>query len=294
VADLFTTAKYEAAAQALEEATAVLPVYAGVTPSGGDGQRTPTVIVDDVHLTYRVHGAAKKGMAKASPVSAFSRIVTRAKSPSIREVNAIRGVSFNAYRGEAIGLIGSNGSGKSTILRAIAGLMPADKGAIYTSGQPSLLGANAALFNDLTGEQNIVLGLLAMGMSRDEARGRIDEIVEFSGINEDKTEDFSTLPMETYSSGMAARLRFSIAAAKMHDVLLVDEALATGDARFRRRSEDRVRELLTGAGTVFLVSHAIATIVEVCRRSIWLEGGVMRMDGPTDEVVEAYEAHTKR
>ena len=266
--------------------------YAGVRQGlqlSPEGERIPTVIVDNVHITYRIHAGAKKGVAKGTPASALTRVVSGRKNPAIREVHAVKGVSFTSYRGEAIGLVGSNGSGKSTILRAIAGLLPTDGGAIYTSGQPSLLGANAALFNDLTGEQNVVLGLLAMGVSKAEAKGRVDEIVEFSGINE--RGEFSTLPMETYSSGMAARLRFSIAAAKMHDVLLVDEALATGDARFRRRSEQRVRELLSGAGTVFIVSHAVATIVEVCERSIWLEGGLIRMDGPTQEVVAAYEEH---
>ena len=159
----------------------------------------------------------------------------------MRKVHAVAGVSFTAYRGEAIGLIGSNGSGKSTLLRAIAGLLPAESGKVYTDGQPSLLGVNAALMNDLTGERNVILGGLAMGMSREEIRERYQEIVDFSGINEKG--DFITLPMRTYSSGMAARLRFSIAAAKDHDVLMIDEALATGDRSFQKRSEDRIREL---------------------------------------------------
>jgi teichoic acid transport system ATP-binding protein len=212
--------------------------------------------------------------------------------PSVTKIHAVKGVTFTAHQGEAIGLIGSNGSGKSTLLRAIAGLLPVESGAVFTAGQPSLLGANAALMNDLSGEENVVLGLLAMGMGRQEARERVPEIVEFSGINE--RGNFSELPMNTYSSGMAARLRFAIAAAKMHDVLLVDEALATGDARFRKRSEQRVRELLGGAGTVFLVSHAVQTIVDTCVRSIWLESGVIRMDGPTSEVVAAYEEYMSR
>lgn len=244
----------------------------------------PTVIVDDVHIVYRVHGGGKSGR----PISALRRIASGKLAPAVREVHAVKGVSLVAHQGEAIGLIGSNGSGKSTLLRAIAGLLPTDRGAVYTNGQPSLLGVNAALLNDLPGERNVVLGCLAMGMSRAEVRERTQEIIDFSGIND--RGDFSSLPMRTYSSGMAARLRFAIAAAKKHDVLLIDEALATGDARFRRRSEDRVRELRAAAGTVFLVSHSIGTIRDTCERAIWLESGVIRMDGPTEGVVEAYES----
>ncbi|MGI5152502.1 ABC transporter ATP-binding protein [Plantactinospora sp. CA-294935] len=252
--------------------------------------RIPTVVVDEVHVVYRVHGAGSGG--NGSPVAALKRMVTGAKSGAIREVHAVKGVSFTAYRGEAIGLLGSNGSGKSTLLRAIAGLLPASQGAVYTLGQPSLLGVNAALLNDLSGERNVALGCLAMGMTPAQVRQLTPEILEFSGINE--RGDFGSLPMRTYSSGMAARLRFSIAAAKKHDVLLIDEALATGDARFRRRSEQRVRELRSGAGTVFLVSHAIGTIRSTCERSIWLESGVIRADGPTDEVVAEYEKFMNR
>jgi teichoic acid transport system ATP-binding protein len=249
----------------------------------------PTVIVDGLHIVYRVHGA---GSGKGSATSAMSRIVARRRSPSIREVHAIRGVTFTAYKGEAIGLIGSNGSGKSTLLRAIAGLLPAERGAVYTEGQPSLLGVNAALMNDLTGERNVILGGLAMGMSQDEVRSRFQEIVDFSGINEKG--DFISLPMRTYSSGMAARLRFSIAAAKSHDVLMIDEALATGDARFQRRSEQRIRELRKEAGTVFLVSHNNKSVRDTCDRVIWLEKGEVMLDGPTDEVIKAYEKDNKR
>ncbi|MEV5692482.1 ABC transporter ATP-binding protein [Micromonospora globbae] len=250
-----------------------------------DQRRIPTVVVDDVHVIYRIHKGAVSGN---SPVSALKRIVSRTNAPNVREVHAVKGVSFTAYQGEAIGLIGSNGSGKSTLLRAIAGLLPVNRGAVYTLGQPSLLGVNAALLNDLSGERNVVIGCLAMGMSPEEVKRVTPEIIEFSGINE--RGDFASLPMRTYSSGMGARLRFAIAAAKKHDVLLIDEALATGDRKFRARSEQRVRELRESAGTVFLVSHSIGSIRDTCERTIWLEGGVLRMDGPTDEVVKAYEA----
>ena len=245
---------------------------------------TPTVIVDDLHVVYRVYGA---GAGKGSAPAAFARLVLRRGSPNVHLVHAVKGVSFTAYRGEAIGIIGSNGSGKSTLLKAIAGLLPADGGRVYTEGQPSLLGVNAALMSDLTGGVNVVLGGLAMGMSREEVSARYQGIVEFSGIN-DKG-DFITLPMRTYSSGMSARLRFSIAAAKNHDVLMIDEALATGDRAFQIRSEERIRELRKEAGTVFLVSHNNKSIRDTCDRVLWIEHGELLMDGPTDEVVGAYE-----
>jgi teichoic acid transport system ATP-binding protein len=251
--------------------------------------RVPTVVVDDAHIVYRIHGSAGPG---GSPLASLKRLITRTKAAQVREVHAIKGVSFVAYRGEAIGLVGSNGSGKSTLLRAIAGLLPAERGAIYAAGQPSLLGVNAALMNDLPGERNVMLGCLAMGMSPAEVREKTPGIIAFSGINE--RGDFSSLPMRTYSSGMAARLRFAIAAAKKHDVLLIDEALATGDAKFRRRSEQRVRELRAEAGTVFLVSHSEATIRTTCERSIWLESGVIRADGPTEDVLKEYESYMRK
>ncbi|MGW0082501.1 ABC transporter ATP-binding protein [Streptomyces sp. NPDC003393] len=253
-------------------------------------ERIPTVVADKVDIVYRVHGT---GGGRGSATAALNRILRPGKAEKtagVRRVHAVRKVSFVAYKGEAIGLIGTNGSGKSTLLKAVAGLLPVESGRIYTDGQPSLLGVNAALMNDLTGERNVHLGGLAMGMPREQIRERYQEIVDFSGIN-DKG-DFITLPMRTYSSGMAARLRFSIAAAKDHDVLLIDEALATGDRAFQKRSEQRIRELRKHAGTVFLVSHNNNSIRDTCERVLWLERGVLRMDGPTEQVLAAYEAFT--
>ncbi|WP_374208006.1 ABC transporter ATP-binding protein [Streptomyces sp. MUM 203J] len=265
------------------------PQNAPEPTAGPIGPRVPTVIADDVHVVYRVNGG---GGGRGSATAALSRILRRDKGRSrgMREVHAVRGVTFTAYRGEAIGLIGTNGSGKSTLLRAIAGLLPTEKGRVYTDGQPSLLGVNAALMGDLTGERNVILGGLAMGMSREEVKSRYQDIVDFSGINEKG--DFITLPMRTYSSGMGARLRFAIAAAKQHDVLMIDEALATGDRKFQIRSEQRIRELRKEAGTVFLVSHSNKSIRDTCDRVLWLEKGELLMDGPTDEVLKAYEKET--
>lgn len=245
---------------------------------------TPTVIVDNLHVVYRVVSPGAKKNAGSS-ASALGRIVRNKRRPQVREVHAIKGVTFVANEGDAIGVIGRNGSGKSTLMRAIAGLLPAEEGAVYALGQPSFLGVNAALMNALTGERNVELGCLAMGMTRDEVRAKYDEIVKFSGIGE-----FIAMPMRTYSSGMNARLRFSIASAKTHDVMLVDEALATGDRQFRRKSERRIRELREQAGTVFLVSHSMPQIVRTCNRVLWIDEGKLRMDGDPESVVEAYEA----
>ncbi|RZM94765.1 ABC transporter ATP-binding protein, partial [Streptomyces alfalfae] len=162
----------------------------------------PTVIVDEVDIVYRVHGAGATA-GRGAATAALGRILRRGQERGVRTVHAVRNVSFTARKGEAIGLIGTNGSGKSTLLKAVAGLLPVERGRIFTDGQPSLLGVNAALMNDLTGERNVHLGGLAMGMSREQIKQRYDDIVDFSGVNEKG--DFITLPMRTYSSGMAAR-----------------------------------------------------------------------------------------
>lgn len=162
--------------------------------------------------------------------------------------------------------------------------MAPSQGVVWTRGQASLLGVSAAMMGKMSGEQNIVLGCLAIGMTPAEIAEEYDSICEFAGIGE-----FVHLPMNTYSSGMGARLRFAIAAARAPDILLIDEALATGDAQFRRRSEKRIRELREKAGTVFLVSHGLGIIRESCTRAIWLEGGKIILDGDTNTVVDAYE-----
>ena len=208
----------------------------------------------------------------------------------MRKVHAVRGVSFVAYRGEAIGLIGSNGSGKSTLLRAIAGLLPAESGHVYTDGQPSLLGVNAALMNDLTGERNVILGGLAMGMSREQIKERYQEIVDFSGINEKG--DFITLPMRTYSSGMAARLRFSIAAAKDHDVLMIDEALATGDRPSRSAPRTASASCASRPARCSWSATTTSRSATPATACCGWRRGELRMDGPTDEVLKEYEKFT--
>jgi teichoic acid transport system ATP-binding protein len=244
----------------------------------------PMVVVDNLHIVYRVYGGSGD---KSTAASALLRMLRRQRRPSIREVHAVRGVSFVAYRGDAIGVIGRNGSGKSTLLRAVAGLLPPEKGGdVYTHGHAALLGVNAALLDDLTGEKNVILGCLAMGMKPAEVKELYPAIVEFSGVG-----DFINLPMKTYSSGMGSRLRFSIASAKSQDILLVDEALATGDAEFREKSFARISELREQAGTVFLVTHNLKEIEETCNRVIWLEKGqIVQAGDDVAAIVDAYIA----
>ena len=240
-------------------------------------QRTPVVVVDDLHVTYRVFSSGRA-------VKKSRGGLLKQSGRGIREVQALRGVSFVAYENESIGVIGANGSGKSTLMRAMTGLTPPASGAVFASSRPNLLGVGAALIPTLSGERNIILGGLALGLARKEVDRLSEEIVEFAELQE-----FIDLPMRTYSSGMQARLKFAIATIKQHEILIVDEALSVGDRGFRAKSENRIREIRDNAGTVFLVSHSMMSIRDTCTRTIWLNRGELMMDGPTDEVVSAYD-----
>jgi teichoic acid transport system ATP-binding protein len=243
----------------------------------------PMVVVDDLHIVYKVYGA---GGDRGTAATVLLRLLGRKTRGSIREVHAIRGMSFVANRGDAVGVIGRNGSGKSTLLRAIAGLLPPESGNVYTTGEASLLGVNAALLDDLTGERNVVLGCLAMGMTKQETKDKFQSIVDFSGVG-----DFIDLPMKTYSSGMGSRLRFAIAAAKSQEVLLVDEALATGDAEFRVKSHNRIQELRAEAGTVFLVAHNLEEVELTCNKVIWMERGqIVKLGDDVISIIDEYIA----
>src|SRR5699024_580501 len=153
----------------------------------------------------------------------------------------------------------------------------------------ALLGVNAALVPALTGAKNIMIGGLALGLTPDQVHERFDDIVEFSGIG-----DFINLPMKAYSSGMAARLRFAISTAAVPDILMIDEALATGDAAFRTRSRAKIDQIREHAGTVLLVSHSTKSIVRLCDRAIWIDQGAKVADGPSREVVAEYKSALKK
>lgn len=256
-----------------------------VAPSD-ETRRRPVLVVDDVHIKYKTFGGRRKQGSKLPGwAKGFSQGVG-----AVDMVHAVKGVSFVAHHGESIGLIGHNGSGKSTLLRAVAGALPVTEGAIYTDGIASLLGVSGALINSLSGERNIILGCLALGLKPHEVEKHYQEVVEFADIGE-----FIQLPMSAYSSGMGARLRFAISTAAAPDILMIDEALATGDAAFKARSQKRIDEIRERAGTVLLVSHSMGSIKETCDRVLWLDSGVLRADGDPDEVIDAYlEAQRKK
>lgn len=248
-------------------------------PQPGTPATVPSVVVDDVHVEYQVLATGQR----VTGPDAGRRLLQR-RPRSTRTVHALRGISLTAHEQDSIGVIGANGSGKSTLMRIIVGLTPPTRGVVHAASRPSLLGVGAALIKDLSGERNVILGCLALGLTMQEVQERYDDIVDFSGIGE-----HIDLPMRTYSSGMTARLKFAIATARDHEILIVDEALAVGDQQFRRRSEERIREIRDNAGTVFVVSHSMRSIRDTCNRVIWIDRGELVMDGAPDDVIEAYE-----
>ncbi|WP_288784089.1 ABC transporter ATP-binding protein [uncultured Microbacterium sp.] len=254
-------------------------------PSSADAGRRPMMVVDDAHVNYRVYASGKRMSARDSILGPNAIRGGR----GLTTIPALRGVSFTASEGETIGVVGHNGSGKSTLFKAMTGLIPTAEGAIWARDRPVLLGVNAALMPELSGENNIKLGLLAMGFTAEEAAAQVDEIADFAELNE-----FIYHPMRTYSSGMGARLRFAIASAKAHSILLVDEALAVGDRRFRAKSEERIRELRDSAGLVMIVSHSVGSLKDTCERVLWIHKGELLADGPADAVIDEYVAWTKK
>lgn len=240
-----------------------------------------TVVAHRVRMRYkapRTDRKPRKGIA--------AKLLPRRQMVS---VPAVRGVDLTVREGEFVGIIGRNGSGKSTLLRMLAGVEPPTSGLVLTSARPQLLGVSAALLPDLTGAENIKLGFLALGMSPQEIDERFDEAAELSALGE-----ALDLPMRTYSSGMGARLKFAISVMAEPKILMIDEALSTGDATFAERSRRKMDDLLERAGTVFMVNHAPRTIENVCSRVIWMEKGRIVLDGDTKEVSSRYRSFAYR
>lgn len=200
-----------------------------------------------------------------------------------QKVDALKNVNFVAERGESIGVLGRNGSGKSTLLNIMAGNERPTSGDVKVSSRPSLLSVSAVLQPHLSGRQNVRLGLLAQGIDPRRVRQIEDEVGEWAQIGEALDR-----PLITYSAGMKARLKFAIATADRPEILLVDEALATGDAAFAQRAKQRMQTFLENSGTVFIVSHSSGALQEHCNRAIWLHFGEVLADGDVDDVGKEY------
>jgi teichoic acid transport system ATP-binding protein len=238
-----------------------------------------TIRVRNVRVDYEIFSDRRAALRK--------RLVTH-QGAGRSLVHALKGVSFDAYEGDAVGVIGSNGSGKSTLLATIGGLLTPTSGRVLVAEEPKLLGVGATLLPAASGYRNIRLGCLALGMSSADVEERIEEIIEFTELG-----DAIHRPLRTYSSGMRARLHFAIATSVRPRILLIDEALGVGDRRFRKKSAERIGELLDGAGTLMFVSHGLGEIRRQCNRAIWIEQGVLRADGPVGAVIDKYVAHVR-
>ncbi len=241
------------------------------------GSSAPSIIVDDVSVTYRTSLDSRPTLR-----SAVRRMGRRERI--VKEVQAVKHASFEIPHGTVLGIVGANGAGKSTLVRTIAGILPPTSGRVEVYGRVSTLLALGVGFNkDLTGRDNVRLGGLAAGLDRETLAAKYDDLVEFAELGE-----FMDMPMRTYSSGMYGRLAFSVAVNMDPDILLIDEALSVGDARFRRRSARKMRQLCRQDRTVLLVSHALGTVKALCDKAIWLDHGVMRMWDEPEAVVDAY------
>ncbi|MDN5789425.1 MAG: ABC transporter ATP-binding protein [Micrococcales bacterium] len=236
-----------------------------------------TVKVDNLSITYRTTFERVPTFKKA--VVRFGR-----GQRAVREVHALRDVSFEVADGTALGIIGNNGAGKSTLMRAISGILPPTKGRIEVNGRISPLLSLGVGFNaNLSGRENIILGGLASGLSRRAVEQRAEEVTAFADLQE-----FIDAPMRTYSSGMYSRLAFSVAVHMDPDILMIDEALSAGDATFKSKAAAKMAELRSSARAMFLVSHSMASIQQLCTDAIWLHKGKLIMRGAPDEVIEAY------
>ena len=235
------------------------------------------VRVQNVSVTYRT--TFERTPTFKTAITRFGR-----GERAVREVEAVKNVSFEVSEGTALGIIGSNGAGKSTLVRTLAGILPPTSGRIEVHGKISALLALGVGFNaQLSGSENVMLGGLAAGLSRQQILERSKEIEDFAELG-----DFMELPIRTYSSGMRSRLAFAVSVHMDPDILMIDEALSAGDAKFKKKAAAKMHDLMGSARAMFIVSHSMPSIKEMCNRAIWLHKGELKMEGSPEEVIAAY------
>ena len=246
-----------------------------------DPDRSLAIRVKDVRVDYRTIIDPRANTLRHTVANVGKR---GGNGRSVKMIHAVRGVSFDVEHGSVLGIVGANGAGKSTVMRAIAGILPPSSGEIVVNGRISTLLALGVGFNgQLSGRDNVVLGGLAAGLSRRQVNERFEQITAWAEL-----EEFIDMPMKSYSSGMYGRLAFAVSTHLEPDVLLIDEALSTGDAHFRRKSYDKMQELVAQARTIVIVSHGIAAIREMCDDCIWMHKGEIVRRGHPDVVTAEY------
>lgn len=228
-------------------------------------EREIALEIKDLHISY-----------KCLKSFSIKKSLLHMKKADAKVYEAVRGVSFSVPKGEILGIVGKNGSGKSTMLRAIAGIFSPDSGTIDLKGNSvSLLSIGVGFQPKLTGRENIVLSGMLLGFSEEQVRAKMDEIIEFANLGE-----FIDMPVKTYSSGMHSKLAFSITAILEADIMLIDEVLSVGDAKFKKKSYNKMKELISNEDrTVLIVSHSSETLKELCTSVLWLHEGEMKMIG---------------
>ncbi len=242
-----------------------------------------SIVVDDVTMTFNI---AKE---QFNSLKEYFIAITR-NELKFKPFHALKNISFTVEPGESVGLVGTNGSGKSTMLKIIAGVLSPSEGKVTVNGNIApLIELGAGFDRELTARENIYLNGALLGYRKEFIDENFDRIVEFAEL-----EKFMDMPLKNYSSGMVARIAFSIATITEPDLLIVDEALSVGDKFFREKCEKRISELVNSKNvTVLFVSHNVEQVKRVCERCIWIEKGDLRLDGPSEEVADAY-ANMKR
>ena len=238
-------------------------------------EREIVIDVKDLKISYRCLKAYS-----------IKKSLMQFKKSKVQGYEAVRGVTFQVPRGEILGVVGKNGSGKSTMLRAIAGIFSPDSGQIDLHGNSvSLLSIGVGFQRKLSGRENILLSGMLLGFSEEQVREKMDEIIEFAGLGK-----FIDMPVKTYSSGMHSKLAFSITAVLESDIMLIDEVLSVGDARFKRKSYRKMKQLISNEErTVVIVSHSLETLRKLCTSMLWLHNGKVKMIGEPGKVLDAYE-----
>ncbi|MFO0802235.1 MAG: ABC transporter ATP-binding protein [Gemmataceae bacterium] len=238
-----------------------------------------TIELNDLHLTFTVHQQKRVSLKEYLVRGLFRR-------SSAVSVHALAGLNLSVRDGDRLGIIGHNGAGKSTLLKLMAGIYPPTQGERRVKGSIcSLFDISLGFEHEATGWDNIRFRAYLQGESPASLKGKIQAIADFTELG-----DFLNLPVRHYSAGMLMRLAFAIATSIEPEILLVDEVLAVGDLAFQQKAQARMRELMSSARIMVLVAHDLGTIRAMCNRVIWMEHGIARMEGPAEEVVDAYVA----